>query len=105
MTEISGSRATARIQEGCSVTGSSRATTSGRSRRMAGAHLDGEFQAARDHRKVGEAAARQAARIRNRKVDFSGHSVGFLSQHLDDAISRASVSCVRSVARLFSLMA
>ena len=38
-------------------------------------HLDGEFQAPGDDGKVGEAAARQAARIRNRKVDFSGHSV------------------------------
>ena len=39
------------------------------------AHFDGEFQAPGDHRKIREAAARQAARIRNRKVDFSGHSV------------------------------
>jgi len=39
------------------------------------AHFDGEFQAPRDHRKIREAATRQAARIRNRKVDFSGHNV------------------------------
>ena len=40
-----------------------------------GAHFEGEFQASGDHRKIGESAAREAARIRNRKVDFSGHSV------------------------------
>ncbi len=38
-------------------------------------HFDGKFQPPGDDGKVGEAAARQAARIRNRKVDFSGHSV------------------------------
>ena len=36
------------------------------------AHLDRELEAARHYRKVGEALALQASRVRNRKVDFSG---------------------------------
>ena len=49
------------------------------------AHFDGELQAARHHRKVGEAAALQAAGDQEVGRSISpGIAQGFLSQHLDD---------------------
>ena len=70
------------------------------------AHLDGELQAARHYRKIGEAPALQASRIRKRKVDFSGHTAALLPPAPERwRFPAPRFRACAAVARLFSLMA
>src|ERR1017187_3186984 len=84
MTEISGRRGTPRIQAGWSVAGSSTATTSGRSRRMA----------ARTSRANSRRPGTTGKYVNRPRERLPGSGIGrpispgiaesFLSQHLDD---------------------
>ena len=107
MTEISGRRATARrywlLQRGGQFERDHlRPLAQDRL-----AHFNGELQPSRRHRKISEAPAPQTAGIGQiRQFDFARTYRSASSPSVSRmAVSSAPVSCARSVARLFSLMA
>src|SRR5450759_3513568 len=84
ITEISGRRETARIQAGWRVAGSSRATTSGRSRRMAART---SMANSRRPGTTGKYLKRPRVRLPGSGIGRSispGIAYSFLSLHLDD---------------------